>query len=101
MRKPAFCVCENNGADQLCGSPAHRADDQRLCFHCTYVVQSLYFLNPKFQASSNLLWLYRLVCVRPGQIPEDRLSHGTAQIIFLVYLYPSHFAIFRKEMKKL
>ena len=21
MRKPAFCICEKKGADQLCGSP--------------------------------------------------------------------------------
>ena len=33
----------------------------------TLIVQSLYFLNPKFQASSHLLWLYRPVCVRPGR----------------------------------
>ena len=30
------------------------------------IVQYLFFLNPKFQASSHLLRLYRLVCVRPG-----------------------------------
>ena len=29
MRKPGFCICENKGADQLCGK--HVAD-QRLCF---------------------------------------------------------------------
>ena len=29
----------------------------------TRIVQSLYFLNPKFQASSHLLWLYSPVCV--------------------------------------
>ena len=32
----------------------------------TYIAQSLYFLNPKFEASSHLLWLYSLVCVGPG-----------------------------------
>ena len=32
----------------------------------TWTVQSLYFLNPKLQAFSHLLWLYSLVCVRPG-----------------------------------
>ena len=32
----------------------------------TQIVQSLYFLNPKFQASGHLLWLYSLVCVGPG-----------------------------------
>ena len=34
------------------------------------IVQSLYFLNPKFQASSHLLWLYSLVCVGPGPKPR-------------------------------
>ena len=33
------------------------------------IVQSLYFLNAKFQASSRLLWLYNLVCVGPGRKP--------------------------------
>ena len=33
-------------------------------------VQSLYYLNPKFQASSHLLWLYSPVCVRPGRKPR-------------------------------
>ena len=33
----------------------------------TQVVQFLFFLNPKFQVSSLLLWLYRLVCVGPGK----------------------------------
>ena len=31
------------------------------------IVQSLYFLNTKFQASSYLLWLYSPVCVGPGR----------------------------------
>ena len=30
MRKPAFCIRENKGADQLRGNCAA---DQRLCFH--------------------------------------------------------------------
>ena len=36
----------------------------------TRIVKSLYFLNPKFQASSHLLWLHRPVCVGPGQKPR-------------------------------
>ena len=36
----------------------------------TRILQSLYFLNPKFQASSHLLWLYSPVCVRPGRKPR-------------------------------
>ena len=66
LRKPDFCNCLNKGADQLRGS-ANRAADQRLCFH--YIVQSLYFLNPKCQASSHLLWLYSQVCVEPDRNP--------------------------------
>ena len=31
MRKPAFFICKNKGADQLQGN---RAADQRLCFCC-------------------------------------------------------------------
>ena len=34
------------------------------------IVQSLYFLNPKFQASSHLLWLYSPACVGPGRKPR-------------------------------
>ena len=66
MRKQAFCICENKGADQLRGN---READQRLSFHYTDK-KSLYFLNPKFQASSHLLWLYSPVFVGPGQIPR-------------------------------
>ena len=39
------------------------------------IVQSFYFLNPKFQVSSDLLWLHSPVCV--GN-PEDRFSHNEA-----------------------
>ena len=55
MRKPAFCICENKDADQLCGICAF--------VFATRIVQSLFFLNPKFQVSSHLLRLYSPVCV--------------------------------------
>ena len=66
MRKPAFCICEIKDADQLRGN---READQRLCF-TTWIVQSLYFLNLKFQASSHLLWPHSPVCVGPGWKPR-------------------------------
>ena len=47
----------------------------------TCLVQFLYFLNTKFQASSHLLWLHSPVCVRPGRKPEDRFSHHEAHFI--------------------
>ena len=36
----------------------------------TQIAQFLYFLNPKFQASSYLLRLHNLVCVGTGQRPD-------------------------------
>ena len=47
----------------------------------TGIVQLLYFLNPKFPASSHLLCLYRSVCrVKPGPKPQYWFSRGTAHI---------------------
>ena len=66
MKKTIFCICENKDADQLRGN---READQRLCF-ATRIVQSLYFLYTKFQASSHRMWLYSPVCVGPGRIPR-------------------------------
>ena len=69
MRKPAFYICENKGADQLCGN--HPAD-QRLCFHFINGTIPL-LLNPKFQASNDLLRLHSPVCVRPGGKPRQQV----------------------------
>ena len=49
----------------------------------TRKVQSLFFLNPKFQVSSCLLWLYSPVCVIPGRNPNCWFSHAQAHILFL------------------
>ena len=67
MRKPAFCICEYKGADQL---RSKYAADQRLCFH---FIDSSIPLVHKFQASSHLLWLYCPVCVRPGPKPQRQV----------------------------
>ena len=45
------------------------------------IVQTLYFLNMKFQASSHLLWLYNLVCMDLVGKPEGRFSHVAAHTI--------------------
>ena len=63
---------ENKGADQL---HSNCKADQRLCFHYTRIVQFLYTLIPKFPASSHLLCLYSLVCVRLVLKPH---SHAAA-----------------------
>ena len=74
MRKPTFCICENKDVDQLRGYIS-------AFVFATQIVQSLFFLNTKFQASSYLLWLYSLVCVGPGRKPERWFSHVAAQML--------------------
>ena len=66
MRKPDFCLCENKGADQL---RSHCEADSAFVF-ATRIVQYLFFLNPKFQASSHLLCLFSSICVRPSRKPR-------------------------------
>ena len=65
--KPAICLSENKGADQLCMAKTKK---QIRCAYCAFVFATriehfFYFLNPKFPASSHLLCLYSLVCVGP------------------------------------
>ena len=59
MRKPDFCLGENKGADQLRGKLISAF------VFATRIVYFLFFLYPKFQASSLLLRLYSPVCVGP------------------------------------
>ena len=76
MGKPTICIGENKGADQL---RSNCEADQRLCL-ATRIVQFLSYLNPKFQASSSFLCLYRPVCVRPVRKPHGWFSHEAAQL---------------------
>ena len=66
VRKPAFSYAKTKDADQL---------------RSNCVVQSLYFLNPKFQASSHLCGcIARFVSDLVGN-PEDKFSHNEAHLI--------------------
>ena len=67
VRKSAFCICENKDADQLCSNTAKLIS---AFVFAIWIVQFLYYLNLKFQASSHLLWLYSPVCVGPGRKPR-------------------------------
>ena len=58
--KPTICIGENKDADQLRGN--------------------LFFLNPKFQASSFFLCSYRPVCVGPVRKPHCWFSHEVAHL---------------------
>ena len=49
------------------GLKSHPKDCNREADFTIWIAQSLYFLNPKFQASSHLLWSYSPVCGGPGR----------------------------------
>ena len=72
MGKPTFCIGENKGTDKR-----NWEADQRFVF-ATQIVQSLFFLKRKFQASGHLLCLYSSVCVRPVRKPHCSFSHEAA-----------------------
>ena len=75
MRKPAFCICENKGEDQLRGN---RTADQCLCFRPT---GSTILLPPKFKISSLYLMLLSVLFVSDlvGN-PEVRFSYDEAHM---------------------
>ena len=49
----------------------------------TLIIQFLYFLNPKFPVSSQLLCLCSSVCVGPVRKPHCLFSHEAAQLALL------------------
>ena len=57
MRNPAFCICDWCRFAQVIDA----------FVFATLIEQSLCFLNPKFQASSHILWLYSPASVGPGK----------------------------------
>ena len=85
MRKPTIYIGENKAADQL---RSNCEADHAFVF-ATRIVQFLSYLNPKFQASSSFLCLYRLVCVRPVQKPHCWFSHEVAHISMYILTFQS------------
>ena len=77
MGKPTICIGENKDADQLRGN----AKLISVFVFATRIVQFLFYLNPKFQASSSFLCLYRSVCVGPVRKPHCWFSHEAAQLL--------------------
>ena len=78
MRKPTFCICKNNDADQL---RRNCEADQRLCFRYT---DSIIPLLPKFMRNFKSLALFsncvaRFVSDLVGNT-EDRFSHVAAHM---------------------
>ena len=66
MRKPVFAYAKT----KMQISCAVTAQLISAFVFATWIVQSLLYLNMKFQASSHLLWLYSPVCVGPGRKPR-------------------------------
>ena len=81
MGKTTICICENKGADQLRSNCEARIS---AFVFATRIVHSLFFLNPKFQASSSFLCLYRSVCVGPVRKPHCWFSHEAAHLCFWI-----------------
>ena len=81
MGKPTICIGENKDADQLRISFAVTAKLISAFVFATRIVQPLFYLNPKFQAPSSFLCLYRSVCVGPVRKPHCWFSHETAPIL--------------------
>ena len=88
MGKPTICLGENKGADQL---RSNCEADHAFVF-ATRIVQFLFYLNPKFQASSSFLCLYRSVCVGPGRKPHCWFSHEAAHlsVLHISYIMGTH-----------
>ena len=76
MRKPTICIGENKDADQL------RVTAKLISafVFATRIVQSLFYLYPKFQASHIFLCLCSLICVGPVQKPHCWFSHEAAHL---------------------
>ena len=75
VRKPAFCICENNDADQLRGNSEA---DQRLCFRYT---DSTIPLLPKSEISLAIFCdcTARFMSDLVGN-PKDRFSQNEAHL---------------------
>ena len=89
MGKPTICIGENKDADQLRGN---READHAFVF-ATRIVQFLFYLYPKFQASSSFLRLYRLVCVGPIQKPHRWFSHEAAHMSKNMSFFREHLGL--------
>ena len=85
MRKPAFAYAKTK--TQISFAVAAKLISAFV--FATRIVQSLFLLNPKFQASSHLLWLYSTVYVGPGRKPRrpgfserGSITRGGNQTVF-------------------
>ena len=86
--KTRFRICKNKGRSVT-------AQLISAVVIATYKVQSLDFLNPKFHASSHILWQYSLVCVRLGRKPRRQvfLHCSSNESAYLESWHTSHWHV--------
>ena len=83
MRKPAFAYAKTK--TQI--SCAVTAQLISAFVFAMRIVQSLFYLNPKIQASSHLLWLYSPVYVGPGRRPRRPVFSQRGSYVLHQHLY--------------
>ena len=78
VRKPAFCICVKNDADQL---HVNREADQRLCF--CYINSTIPLLSKSEIFKPLAIFCGCAARFESDQVgnPEDRFSHNEAHII--------------------
>ena len=92
VRKPAFAYAKTK--TQI--SFAATAKLISAFVFATQKVQPLFFLNPKFQASSCLLWLHSPICVAPGRKPRRPFFSRRGSSFFAVDVL--HMSLVRKPV---
>ena len=78
MRKPAFCICENKGADQL---RSNCSADQCLCFHYIDNTIPLLYKSEISSLRPSSMAVQPGLCRMWSEIPKDRFCHDAADII--------------------
>ena len=98
MRKTDFCQGETKAQISF----AVTAKLISAFVFATRIVQFLFYLNPKFQASSSFLSLYRPVCVGPGRKPRRPVFSRRGSYFFSHFssLADSRRALYRSERNK-
>ena len=76
MGKPTICIGKNKDTERLRGN----GEADQVFVFATRIVQFLFYINQKFQASSSFLCLYKPVCVGPGLKPHCWFSHEAAHL---------------------
>ena len=81
--KPDFCIYAKIKAQISFSVTAQLIN--AFCFLATWIVKYIFLLNPKFQVSSHLQWLYSSVCARPGRKPRKPIfsERGSYCLVFL------------------